>query len=79
MRFGQAIDDVTKYGKTMRRQCWDNHHIGLQLPDGRSNMTGAYFYQSCPVHIEGNIVDVVVPWSPDVFDMTAHDWEIIEE
>ena len=71
MRFGEVIDDVIKFGHTARRECWpDGFHIGFRLPDDRSDLTGAYFYQSGEHFGES----ITVPWMPDTFDMTAHDW-----
>lgn len=74
MRFGEAIDRVTKYpGALMRRASWSDRVIGFKLPDGRSDMNGAYFYARY------DDVEVTVPWLPDAFDMTAHDWEVYEQ
>ena len=71
MRFGQALDDVFKYGHTMRRECWHNGlHVGYRLPDGRSDLTTGYFYVKCG--------DVTAPYIPDALDMTAHDWVVDE-
>lgn len=75
MRFGEVIDDAVKYGYTVRRECWeDGFYVGFRLPDDRSDLTGAYFYISGTHH--GELV--TVPWTPDTFDMTAHDWVILK-
>lgn len=76
MRFGEAIDQVTKYpNRVMRRRCFaesdPNYHVGFCLPSGKSDMTGAYFYAK----FTNGDIDVKIPWFPDVFDMTANDWE----
>jgi hypothetical protein len=96
MRFGEVIDDVIKFGHTARRECWpEGFHIGFRLPDDKSDLTGAYFYQSCiPPYpyvstcayeisqwTQECIRDknyITVPWTPDTFDMTAHDWIYIK-
>jgi len=76
VRFGPAIDDVIHYGKFARRECWpDCMYIGFRLPDNISDLTGAYFYMRGENHGE----EVTVPWSPDTFDMTGHDWEFTNE
>lgn len=75
MRFGEVIDDVVKLGHTARRECWpDGFHVGFRLPDDKSDLTGAYFYQEGMHHDE----QVSVPWTPDTFDMTAHDWVLLK-
>jgi hypothetical protein len=75
MRFGPAIDDVLKFGYTAYRKC-EAHYcfIGFRLPDDQSDLTGGYFYKSFE---HGNEV-ITVPWTPDTFDMTAHDWIVNE-
>ena len=80
MRFGPVIDDVIKYGHTAKRECWpDGFEVGLKLPDDKSDLTGAYFYQTGFAEDHCLSVPITVPWTPDTFDMTAHDWIINEK
>lgn len=77
MRFGEAIDKVTTKEATMTRACWnDEAYVGLQLPDGRSDMNTAFFY----ININMPELDEPIksPWSPSIHDMIAHDWVVSE-
>ena len=75
MMFGAAIDDVIRYGLYARRTCWSpDDFIGFRLPDDKSDLTGAYFFQAGMYFNEL----ITVPWSPDTFDMTAHDWILFD-
>lgn len=74
MMFGAAIDDVIKYGRCARRTCSPDEFVGFRLPDDKSDLTGAYFYKS--FMYDGELI--TVPWSPDTFDMTAHDWVLFD-
>lgn len=72
MRFGEALDDVFKWGATMRRSCWhDDAIVGYRLPDGRSDLTTGYFYVECD--------DITAPYIPNAFELTAHDWVVLNE
>ena len=77
MRFGVAIDHLMKHGGFIARECHGGREkIGFRLPDGRSDLGGAYFYQSLKVTEHD---ELTVPWAPGNFDMTAHDWRVINE
>ena len=75
MRFGEAIDQVLCKGVIARREGWhDEVHIGFKMANNTSDMEGSYFYVVAP-----NFDEVIsVPYTPDTFDMTAHDWVIYE-
>lgn len=76
MMFGECIDHCVKTGDFIARRCWvEGQRVNFHIPDARSDMNTPYFYIEAP--FEGLVDSLTSPWLPDVWDITAHDWIII--